>query len=128
MTFPFFNAVFLGNLSQLESLCLTVTDRKHSSLVGGSAEEDKKVDKLGEEEDEEAPVEELRRCVKRSQNTEGGSTRHIPGVFPPKPPSPPLNPVSLPLHLPRRSPPQGTSACGQSQSGILMEDKLLKRS
>ena len=33
----------------------TGTGRKHSSLVGGSAEEDKEVDKVGEEEGEEPP-------------------------------------------------------------------------
>ena len=35
--------------------------RKHSSLVGGSAEEDKEVDKLGEEEDKEPSEVRLRR-------------------------------------------------------------------
>ena len=58
---------------QIPRLGLTGTGRKHSSLVGGSAEEDKDVDELGEEEDEEAPVKELRRCVERGQNDEGGA-------------------------------------------------------
>ena len=47
------------------SLCQTGSDCEHSSLVGGSADEDEEVDKLGEEEHKEAPVKELRRCVER---------------------------------------------------------------
>ena len=52
----------------------TGTGREQSSLVGGSGEEDKEVDELGEEEDEEPPEVGLRRCVERGQNAEGGSS------------------------------------------------------
>ena len=79
---------------------------KDIALTGSVlAKKDKEVDKLGQEEDKEALVKEPRRCIERG---------HIPRVLSPGPPSPPLNPASLTLLLPRQSPPQGTSAWGHS--------------
>ena len=107
--------------SEMHLPCLspTGTDRRHSLVpCGGCDEEDKEVDKLGEEEDEELQLKELQRYDEGGQNTKGGSAILISGVLPLETLSPPLHPTSRPC----------VSGGGSPAMDECWQDKLKKMS
>ena len=65
-------------------MSLSEPDLRHSSILGGSGEEDKDVNELGKDENKEPYLEELQRCLEGGQNAKGGSATHISGVLPPE--------------------------------------------
>ena len=65
-------------------------------------------------------------CRARSSAVGAQRETHLRSTAP-EAPSPPLNPARIPLRLPRRTPSQGTSARGHTQSGILLQDELQKK-